>query len=143
MGFLNWFQKSETTASEDTQLSLIDNSQPLRGRVDGGTVRREFTKTISDKGGSKDTHADATETMTRSLFGCGTDDLYQGTGGRKGDRTTLPQDAQTAYIVGETAATHELKATPIAGNKQQKHQQIVDTVENATNKTRGIFPWNW
>lgn len=143
MGFLNWFQKSEDTTSEDTQLSLIDNSQPLRGRVDGASIRKEFTKTIRDKGGDKDTHAESTETMTRSLFGCGTDELYKGTGGRKGDRTTLPHDAQAAYMVGETAASHQLKATPIAGNKQQKHQQIVDTVEDASNRTKGIFPWNW
>ncbi|NEQ34200.1 MAG: hypothetical protein F6K04_24970 [Leptolyngbya sp. SIO4C5] len=81
--------------------------------------------------------------MTRSLFGCGTNELYQETKGRRGDRTTLPQDAQSAYIVGETAATHRLKATEIQGSKRQKHEQIVDTVADSTEQVKGIFPWNW
>lgn len=115
----------------------------MRGRVDGKTVRKDFTQTVQDKGGDKKTQAHATEKMTRSLFGCSTEELYKETGGREGDRTTLPQDAQTAYIVGETAATHRLKATPIEGNRSQKHVQIVDTVEDASKDVKGIFPWNW
>jgi len=81
--------------------------------------------------------------MTRSLFGCAIDELYATTNGRRGDRTTLPQDAQSAYIVGETAATHRLKGADIQGNKRRKHQQIIDTVEDSSNEVKGIFPWNW
>ncbi|HEY9658127.1 MAG TPA: hypothetical protein V6C65_06720, partial [Allocoleopsis sp.] len=71
-------------------------------------VRKNFSRTVDEKGGTDQTQADATETMTRNLFGCSTKELYQGTGGRKGRRETLPHDAQTAYIVGEVVATHDL-----------------------------------
>ncbi|OLP16612.1 hypothetical protein BST81_20670 [Leptolyngbya sp. 'hensonii'] len=143
MGFINWLRNQPEENSESSQLSLLEESKPVRSRVDGATVRKDFTRTIQDKGGDSRTQAHATERMTRRLFGCGTDELYEETEGRRGDRTTLPQDAQSAYIVGETAATHRLKATDIDGNKRERHQQIIDTVEDASEQVKGIFPWNW
>jgi hypothetical protein len=115
----------------------------VRSRVDGATVRKDFTQTIQNKGGDGEAQAQSTEKMTRTIFGCGTKQLYEETQSKKGDRSTLPQDAQTAYIVGETAATHDLKATDIDGNQQQRNQQIVDTVEDSSKKVKGLFPWNW
>ncbi|MDX2098264.1 MAG: hypothetical protein SFW36_10855 [Leptolyngbyaceae cyanobacterium bins.59] len=115
----------------------------MRSRVDGASIRKDFSATIQEKGGDSRTQAHATERMTRELFGCSTDELYQETQGRRGDRTTLPQDAQSAYIVGEVASTHQLKETDIEGNPQQKHQQIVDTVGETSRRVKGIFPWNW
>jgi general stress protein YciG len=124
-------------------LSLFEESKPVRSRVDGATVRKDFTQTIQNKGGDGEAQAQSTEKMTRTIFGCGTKQLYEETQSKKGDRSTLPQDAQTAYIVGETAATHDLKATDIDGNQQQRNQQIVDTVEDSSKKVKGLFPWNW
>jgi hypothetical protein len=79
--------------------------------------------------------------MTRKLFGCGTKDLYEGTGGKKGDRASLPHNAQAALIVGEVAATHKLKGTDVQGNQKQRNEQIVDTVEEAAESVQSIFPW--
>ena len=79
--------------------------------------------------------------MTRSLFDCNTKELYQGTGAKKGDRSTLPNEAQKAYIVGETVATHDLKAKDIQGSQQQKNLKIVDSVRDSSQKARGLFPW--
>lgn len=124
-------------------MSLFEESKPVRSRVDGATVRKDFTQTIQNKGGDGEAQAQSTEKMTRTIFGCGTKQLYEETQSKKGDRSTLPQDAQTAYIVGETAATHDLKATDIDGNQQQRNQQIVDTVEDSSKKVKGLFPWNW
>lgn len=124
-------------------MSLLSDPQSVRGRVDGSTIRKDFTQTIKDKGGTERTQAKATERMTRELFDCNTKEIYEQTGGRRGDRTSLPQDAQTAYMVGETAATHRLKATLIEGNQQQKEDQIIDTVAEASKEVKGIFPWNW
>lgn len=111
--------------------------------MDGATVRKDFTQTIQDKGGDSNAQAGATEKMTQILFGCSTSDLYRETSSRKGDRASLPQDAQTAYIVGETAATHDLKATEIQGNQRQRNEQIEATVEESSHKVKGLFPWNW
>jgi hypothetical protein len=124
-------------------LSLFGESQPVRSRVDGATVRQDFTQTIKAKGGNGDAQAASTEKMTEVIFGCGTKELYEGTKSRKGDRSTLPQDAQTAYIVGETVSTHDLKATEIKGNQQQRNEQIEATVEESSHKVKGFFPWNW
>lgn len=119
------------------------NSSAIRERVDGAIVRKEFSKTIKEKGGDDETQAYSTETMTRQIFGCSTEELYKETNARPGRRQTLPQDAQSAYMVGEIAATHKLKATEIGGNRSQQHEQIVDTVEQASREVKGIFPWNW
>lgn len=98
---------------------------------------------MQNKGGDGRTQADATVKMTQKVFGCNPDELYQETGARQGDRSSLPVDAQTAYIVAETAATHDLKAKDIQGTKQKRHQQIVETVEESSDKVKGLFPWNW
>lgn len=124
-------------------MDLLGQSQPVRGRVDGVTVRKDFTQTIKAKGGSNRAYGRATARMTEELFGCTTDELYEHTGARAGDRSTLPQDAQTAYVVGEVAATHRLKNTEIAGNQQQRDEQVVDTVQESSREVKGLFPWNW
>ncbi len=142
MGFLNWF-KSNPDQVQESQLDLFGNSVELRSRerVDGATVRNDFTKAIQDKGGDEKAQRDSTEAMTRELFDCNTKELYQGTGAKKGDRSTLPKEAQKAYIVGETVATHDLKAKDIKGSQQQKNLKIVDSVRDSSQKARGLFPW--
>jgi hypothetical protein len=121
MGFLNWF-KSNPDEVQESQLDLFGNSTELtrRERVDGATVRNDFTKTIQDKGGDEKAQRDSTEAMTRALFDCNTQELYQGTGARKGDRSTLPKEAQKAYIVGETVATHDLKPKTLKGANSKR-----------------------
>lgn len=79
--------------------------------------------------------------MTRELFDCEVKDLYEQTGGKKGDRSTLPRDAQTAYGVSETIARHDLNQTDISGNQQQRDTQIVDTVTDSSKRVRKLFPW--
>ena len=98
---------------------------------------------MQNKGGDGRTQADATVKMTQKVFGCNPDELYRETGSRQGDRSSLPVDAQTAYIVAETAATYDLKAKDIQGTKSERHQQIVETVGESSDKVKGIFPWNW
>lgn len=143
MGFLNWF-KDNQEEPEESQLDLLGNSQPLtrHERVDGATVRNDFTKEIKNKGGDEKAHRASTVAMTEELFGCKPNDLYDSTGGRRGDRSTLPKEAQKAYIVGETVATHDLRNTEIAGKTQaEKNAEITDTVRQSSQKTRKLFPW--
>jgi len=144
MGFLNWFKNNEQPENcQESQLDLLGQSQAVRGRVDGTTIRKDFTQTIKQKGASNRAHGRATAKMTQELFGCSVDDLYRETGGKMGDRSTLPQDAQTAYMMGEVAATHRLKNTEIGGNQQQRDEQVVDTTAHASQQVKGLFPWNW
>ncbi len=80
--------------------------------------------------------------MTEELFGCQPEELYDGTGGKRGDRSTLPKEVQKAYIVGETVATHDLHSTTIKGSTQdEKNAEIADTVRQSSKKTRRLFPW--
>jgi len=80
--------------------------------------------------------------MTEELFGCQPEELYDGTGSKRGDRSTLSKEAQKAYIVGETVATHNLRSTTIKGSTQDdKNAEIADTVRQSSRKTKGLFPW--
>jgi len=55
----------------------------------------------------------------------------------------LPQDVQTAYIVGETVASYDLKASEVQGNHRQRHERIEASVEESSEKVKRLFPWNW
>lgn len=142
MGFLNWFSNQESEQSEESQLSLFEKPGAIRQRADGLQVRKEFTRKIQDNGGDNLTQATSTEAMTREIFGCSSEELYQGTNGQRGKRETLPSDAQNAFIVGEVVAGHRLDELETKGNKQQKHRQIVDTVTEASRDVKPLFPWN-
>lgn len=80
--------------------------------------------------------------MTRELFDCGTKELYDSTGGKPRDRSSLPHEAQKAYIVGETAATHDLKAMgQPSGDTYERDAQIEESVGQSSRKARKLFPW--
>ena len=97
---------------------------------------------MQEAGGSRAVYRKGTERMTRELFDCGTGELYESTGGKKGDRSSLPHEAQKAYIVGETAATHDLKVMGrTAGNTSERDAQIVESVGRSSRKARKLFPW--
>jgi len=143
MGFLSWFEVKPED-SDETQLDLFNPSsgKPVRTRVDGATVRKDFTRAIQDSGGDNIAQRNSTVEMTRELFDCSVDELYQETGGKKNNRLTLPKEAQKAYIVGETVATHDLNdAGKFDGNQQQVNRQIEDTVVDSSKKVRKLFPW--
>jgi len=142
MGFLSWWQNNNT---EDQQLSLTGESHSLarHERVDGAIVNKDFQKSVKNVGGTKATHREAVETETEELFGCGTAKLYQETGGRKGDRSSLPKEAQTAYIANEIRATYELDAASdsYSHDPDERHGQIVEQVKATSKQTRKWLPW--
>jgi len=81
---------------------------------------------------------------TKELFDCGVDELYEATGGRKGDRSTLPKEAQKAYMVSETLSAHRLNHE-VRGNNQnsqrQKDDMVVETVKDTATNVRKWLPW--
>lgn len=144
MGFINWWQNNkEETYS---QLSLLGDSQPLtrHERVDSATVNKDFAKAIQQAGGSNRAYPRAVKAETKELFDCGVDELYEATGGRKGDRSTLPKEAQKAYMVSETLSAHRLNHE-VSGNNQnsqrQKDDQVVETVKDTATNVRKWLPW--
>jgi hypothetical protein len=115
-------------------------------RVDGITVKQEFDRAIQQTGGSRDAHRKAVQAETRELFDCDLDQLYSGTGGKKGDRTTLPTPAQEAYIINETISKHRLNHDVVennkqAGSQQQKDDRIVESVRDTAENVRKWLPW--
>jgi hypothetical protein len=86
-------------------------------RVDGAIVRKDFSKAIQDKGGDAECQQDSTEALTYEMFDCSSRKLYEETGGLRGKRETLPKEAQKAYLVAETVATHDLQAHQVRGRK--------------------------
>ena len=127
-------------------MSLLGDSQPLtrRERVDSATINKDFTKAIQQAGGSSRAYPRAVRAETEELFDCGVDELYEETGGRKGDRATLPKEAQKAYMVNETISAHRLNHD-VRGNNQgsqrQQDDQVVDTVRDTAIHVRKWLPW--
>ncbi|MCA1990889.1 MAG: hypothetical protein LDL41_02415 [Coleofasciculus sp. S288] len=120
------------------------NSQLLakRERVDGAVVNRDFREAIHQKGGDGQCQVDSSVAMSQELFDMNPRQLYQQTGGKPYDRSTLPKEAQKAFIVGETVATHDLNTKEIKGVSQQEvNGEITDTVRGSAKKVRNLLPW--
>lgn len=99
----------------------------------------DFTQAIQDAGGSHRAYAKAIRAETQELFDCSVDELYEATGGKKGDRSTLPKEAQKAYMVSETLATHQLRDTRTPNTSPDTH--IVKTVAKTAQQVRHWLPW--
>jgi len=148
MGFLNWWKnEAENQEESASQLDLIGDSQqlaPQRNRVDGATVYKRFTKSIKDNGGGPRSYQRAVSTETEELFDCNVEQLYKGTGGKQGDRTTLPQAAQEAYMVNESIAANELERQQgsIGGETEKEVDgKIIESVRQTSKQTRKWLPW--
>lgn len=123
---------------------LEENSQlSKRRRVDGAIVNKDFRDAIHRSGGSQSAYPDAVIAETQELFDCSVQQLYKATGGKKGDRSTLPEAAQKAYMASEIRATHELDATEFydCDNPSQVDTKIVETVRVTARETRKWLPW--
>lgn len=110
-------------------------------RVDGATVNKDLNKTIKEKGGTGTVYPDCANAMCESLFDMKPDELYKATGAKKNQRSTLPKEAQKAFISGEAIANYELREQDIQGTSSQKNQQIVRSVSNSGRKVRKLLPW--
>ena len=144
MGFINWWQSN--AEETDSQLSLLGESQTLsrHQRVDSATVNKDFTKAIQNAGGSNRAYPRAVRAETQALFDCGVDELYEATGGKKGNRSTLPKEAQKAYMVSETLSAHRLNRMLQGyrqGSQRQQDNRVVETVQDTATQVRKWLPW--
>ncbi len=86
----------------------------------------------------------AAEAETHQLFGCSTDELYKGTGGKKGDRSTLPAPAQEAYAATEVLAKHALNQVAQdnkGGTQGMKDDRVVEVVSDTAGWVRKWLSW--
>ena len=148
MGFLNFWKEEKSNYEEQaSQLQLSGNSQaltPKRKRVDGAIVNRRFNKAIKDNGGAGDVYRDSAIAQTQELFDCDVDELYRETGGKRNDRSTLPQPAQEAYMVNESLTANELERMigTIGGEDQDEvNDRIVGLTREQAKQTRKWLPW--
>ncbi|WP_250565060.1 hypothetical protein [Adonisia turfae] len=128
-------------------MDLSGSSQeltPNRKRVDGAIVNRRFNKAIKDNGGAGKVYRDAVIEETRELFGCDVLELYESVGGKRSDRSTLPQPAQEAYMVNESITANELERYigTIGGEDQAEvNERIIGVVRQQSQQTRKWLPW--
>lgn len=125
---------------------MLGDSQPLtpRERVDGACTNKDFSRAIKDAGGSDRAYARAVRAETQELFDCGVDELYEGTGGKKGDRSSLPRDAQKAYMVSETLSTYRIRGEHMdsdQGSQSKRDAEIVESVRDTAEHVRKWLPW--
>lgn len=124
-------------------MDLLGSSSQLKTREDGKLIREDFEQTLKDVGGSRRIYGRATETMTNRLFDCTTQELYEQTGSKKRDRSSLPRSAQRAYMAGETAAIEDLQEHgPYGGTDRERDNQIDNQVAESSDKVHGLFRWN-
>ena len=105
---------------------------------------RKFTDSIKANGGDADAIIDSITVETEELFGCSVRELYQATGGKKNDRSTLPEIVQRSYIANEALSSFELErmeGTVGGEDQQENNENIVGTVKNVSKKTRKWLPW--
>ncbi|MBD2093236.1 hypothetical protein H6F67_25665 [Microcoleus sp. FACHB-1515] len=147
MGFLQWWVNNQEEP-EEQQLSLDLNGHSSDAeierheRVDGAVVNKDFRKAIEHQGGDDRAQIDSATAMSNELFDVSPAQLYRATGGRAFDRSTLPKDAQKAFIVGETIATYDLNGQEIQDTSQREiNNKITDTVRESGKKAREFFPW--
>ncbi|MEM6840102.1 MAG: hypothetical protein AAGE59_36385 [Cyanobacteria bacterium P01_F01_bin.86] len=117
---------------------------PPRKRVDGATVFKRFTKTIQANGGDRDAYRFSIEAETNELFDCSVKELYDETGAKRQDRSTLPQPAQEAYMVNESLSANELERLEgtIGGESQEEvNARITGVVRQQAKQTRKWLPW--
>jgi hypothetical protein len=112
-------------------------------RVDGAIVNKDFQKSVKDASGSDKTYPEVIRVETEELFDCTVEELYAGTNSRKGNRASLPKEAQTAYIANEIRATHELNAasSSYSHDPDERHGQTVEQVKETSKQTRKWLPW--
>ena len=148
MGFLDWWKsEKETIEGSVSQLDLLGDSQelsPQRKRVDGATIYKRFSAAIDGNGGGPQSYRKAVRAETKELFDCTVRELYQQTGGKFRDRSTLPQPAQEAYMVNESLTANELESQigTLGGETQEEvDDKIAGIVREQAKQTRKWFPW--
>ncbi len=132
-------------------MDLFGNSKELlkHERVDTATVYKDFQQSMIDKAVSPEGRRRAAAAETQTLFDCTIDELYEGTGGKKGVseapptevRSSLPKEAQKAYMVNEVISTNRIKESQFGGNQKHRDDQVVETVQETAQQTRKWFPW--
>ena len=145
MGFLDFWRQEQETQPSEHQLTLSGDSERLpdkRGRTDGGKIFKRFTDSIKANGG--DCYNDAVQEETAELFGCGVRELYKATGGKRRDRSTLPEMVQQAYMANEVLTAVELERWIGSLPHQEQeavNEAILNIVSDESKKTRNRLPW--
>ena len=116
---------------------------PEKHRVDRADVVKDFQAQLKDSGGGPRIYEKAVDAETRELFGGSVQELYEGVGGKKGDRDTLPHSAQKAYMHNEIDCTQQLKRQGRQpGNQRQRDLKIVNEVRETSRKNKSLWDWN-
>lgn len=152
MGFFNWYkeQQEQLKQSEPEQQTLdlgftVSSQKPVKKvRVDGIKARDDLEEAIANKGGNRQCQRQVVEIQTQLVFGCSVDEIYEGSGGKKGNRSTLPDEVQKAYITSDTVTAHAINSLPEAsGTQEQDNKLIKEQTREVNQKLAGFFPWNW
>ena len=116
---------------------------PEKHRVDHADVVKDFRDQLKDSGGGPRIYEKAVDAKTRELFGGSVQELYEGVGGKTGDRNTLPHSAQNAYMHNEIDCTQQLKRQGRQpGNQGRRDRTIVNTVRERSKKNKRLWEWN-
>lgn len=122
----------------------VNSQKPVKKeRIDGIKARKDLASAVKNKGGDGECQARVVDIQTEQMFGCDLDTLYEGTGGKKGDRSTLPAEAQKAYQASDSVTAHAINNMPTQkGTQEAKNSKILKKTEQVNKKLSGFFPWH-
>lgn len=123
---------------KDVQTDLFGEDQALveQQRLTGAISNNLLQSEIKQRGGNQKTHAAVNAIVTIEMLDCSPTELYEATGGKPGDRSTLPIEAQEALQTGDVAARHEIVETDAQGDYQLKN-----AAHRGAKRARKLFPW--
>lgn len=149
MAFLNWWQQQPE--SEDYQpivngelISIASSSEDL---VSIDTVRRDFDRTLKNKGADSAGVIRANRAIEAEILDCSAYELTRALNpelprGAVQTHRALPKPAQEGLTAGRIRARYDLEGADItAADQAEKNQQIEESVRQSGRETRKWLPW--
>jgi hypothetical protein len=143
MSFLKWWENNQPEP-EALQLDLFGNSQDITPHevVDVRTSTKDLNEALKKKGGDEECFRKTAIAITEETFGCQPKELYQATGAKENDRTSLPKDAQKALISVQTVVTHAIDTHAVQSNTQPEiNSELTGKSREVAQDHRKFFPW--
>lgn len=134
---MTWLERWKTQPKE-TQIDLFGQDKVLaeKQRLTGAISNNLLKAEVKKRGGNHKTQAAVNAIVTIETLGCSPSELYPATGGKPGDRSTLPLEAQEALQTGDVAARHEMVVSDAQGDLQLK-----EAAYRGGSRARKLFPW--
>jgi hypothetical protein len=134
---MSWLERWKAQP-KDAQATLFGEEEALvqQQRLTGAISNNRLKAEVEQRGGNQTTQRAVNAIVTIEMLDCTPDELYRATGGKRGNRATVPLEAQEALQTGDIGARHEIIETDAQGDAQ-----IKEAAHRGAKRARQLFPW--